>query len=73
MPILSYRCKECGKEFAKILLNPNRPPRSCPVCGAAEPEELGPAFSQDMISLERMMCSSCDSCGDSSCGVAPAS
>lgn len=73
MPILNYRCQECGKEFAKILLNPDSAPKRCPVCGAAGPVELGPAFRQDTLSLERTMCMSCDSCDDSTCGISPSS
>jgi putative FmdB family regulatory protein len=69
MPILNYRCRECGKEFAKILMNDNNAPRSCPVCGAPEPIEEGPAFSQDASATERMLCTSCDSCADTLCGI----
>jgi putative FmdB family regulatory protein len=69
MPILNYKCHECGKEFAKILLNPDDAPRSCPVCGSLDPAEAGQAFSQDASSTERMMCTSCDSCGDTLCGI----
>lgn len=73
MSIMNYRCLECGKEFAKIILNPDSAPRSCPVCKAADPVEVGPAFRQDTASLEQMMCSTCDSCSDSSCNVAASS
>jgi putative FmdB family regulatory protein len=73
MSIMNYRCLACGKEFAKIILNLDNAPRSCPVCQAADPVEVGPAFRQDASSLERVMCSSCDVCGDSSCDAAASS
>ena len=73
MPILKYKCQACGKEFAKILLNPDSAAKSCPVCGAEELVESGAAFHQDRSSAERMMSISCDSCGDNMCGVAPSS
>lgn len=73
MSVINYRCLECGKEFAKIVLKPDNAPRSCPVCRAAGPVELGPAFHQDTTSLERTMCSTCDSCGDGSCSVTASS
>jgi putative FmdB family regulatory protein len=64
MPIPKYRCRECGKEFAKIFINPENAPKQCPVCFAIEPEYLGPAFESDLSQLQRLSCASCDSCGE---------
>ncbi|MEI8182870.1 MAG: FmdB family zinc ribbon protein [Desulfomonile sp.] len=66
MPILKYKCNECGKEFTKIFVNPEKAPRECPVCGSANPEEVGAAFNAEDKSLDRFFCVSCDSCGDES-------
>ncbi|MGB6064629.1 MAG: zinc ribbon domain-containing protein [Desulfomonilaceae bacterium] len=74
MPILNYKCRECGKEFAKIFFAEEDAPRECPVCHAEGPEELGPAFNQDRESLKRLLCVSCETCGDEgSCSEAPSS
>lgn len=62
MPIPRYKCRECGKEFAKILINLENTPKHCPVCGASEPEELGPAFEYDVAAFQRLSCASCDAC-----------
>lgn len=67
MPILKFRCTDCGKEFAKILMEESQVPSRCPVCGAADPEELGPAFNLERASLARYGCTSCDTCGGDSC------
>ncbi len=64
MPISKYKCKECGKEFAKILLSLENAPSKCPVCGAPETEELGAAFNPDSRLIERLSCFSCDSCSE---------
>lgn len=64
MPIPKYRCRECGKEFAKILVNLENAPRQCPVCRASELEEIGPAFEHNMSSQQRLSCASCDACGE---------
>lgn len=70
MPILKYRCNSCGKEFPKILVDPAQAPSGCPVCGAVEIEELGAAFNAENVSLERLLCQSCDSCGvEGGCGI----
>ena len=47
MPILSYRCQECGKEFSKIFFGPEHAPRTCPVCGTHNLTEIGPTFEAD--------------------------
>lgn len=74
MPILNYKCRECGKEFAKIFFAEGNAPRECPVCRASRLEELGAAFNPDRGSLERQMCASCETCGDEgACAVAPSS
>ncbi|MBM4326483.1 MAG: zinc ribbon domain-containing protein [Deltaproteobacteria bacterium] len=69
MPILKYRCSVCEKEFAKIFFRPEAAPRACPVCGAKDPIEMGPAFDSGEQSIARAMCGSCDACGgdDASC------
>jgi putative FmdB family regulatory protein len=74
MPILNYKCRECGKEFAKIFFTDTNAPRECPVCRAAGLQELGPAFNPDRRSREQMVCVSCDTCGkEGSCTIAPSS
>ncbi len=62
MPINKYKCKDCGKEFSKIVISPEKAPSQCPVCGAPEPEEIGAAFNPDAKLAERLSCVSCDSC-----------
>ncbi len=70
MPILKYSCEDCGKEFAKIIVNNDHVPKSCPVCESASIVDLGAAFNVDMDQAQRALCMSCDSCGDEqSCGV----
>ncbi|MDQ7785355.1 MAG: zinc ribbon domain-containing protein [Desulfomonilaceae bacterium] len=66
MPITKYRCADCGKEFAKILLKTEDAPSKCPVCGATELEDFGAAFDPDARLIERLSCFSCDSCGEQS-------
>ena len=74
MPILKYKCRDCGKEFAKIFFKAEDAPGQCPVCRAEDPIELGAAFDYDGKSLERLMCDSCDSCADDgSCAVSESS
>jgi putative FmdB family regulatory protein len=74
MPIVNYKCRECGKEFAKIFFTEGDAPRECPVCHATGLEELGPAFNADRATLERVMGVSCEACGDGgSCSTAPSS
>jgi len=74
MPILKYRCAQCGKEFAKILVNTGNAPKQCPVCSAPSPVEIGEAFTYDATSLNRYACDSCDSCGvEASCQAARSS
>ncbi len=74
MPSVNYRCRECGKEFAKIFFEERNAPRECPVCRATELEELGPAFKTDRASLARAMGMSCEACGEEgSCSTAPSS
>lgn len=67
MPILKYRCADCGKEFAKILMEENQVPTQCPVCGAGDLQEVGPAFSVERTLLARYGCTSCDTCEGESC------
>jgi putative FmdB family regulatory protein len=71
MPIVSYKCIACGKEFAKLFFDEKDAPKSCPVCKAPDPSELGPAFPAYDESMERFMRVSCEGCGDELCGVAP--
>lgn len=74
MPILKFRCRSCSKEWAKIIANPEDSPRQCPVCGEAGPEEMGPAFSYEGKSLERLMSVTCGTCGEEGfCGPSPSS
>jgi putative FmdB family regulatory protein len=72
MPILKFRCNDCGKEFAKILFTEAAIPKECPVCGAGNPEELGSVFGGESGLSQRRLCTSCDSCGDEGCRPAPA-
>jgi putative FmdB family regulatory protein len=66
MPILNYKCSHCSKEFSKILVDPKKYPKYCPVCGAANPQEQGTTFNTESKSLERLLCLSCDSCSEES-------
>ncbi len=70
MPILSYRCQKCGKEFSKIFFSPERAPRSCPVCGAHDLEQMGPTFEADEKIAARALGVSCEGCGEDSCAIA---
>ena len=70
MPISRYKCRKCGKEFAKIYFNLEDAPQKCPVCDAPSLEELGAAFHPDARQMERALCVSCDSCAEEgSCGI----
>lgn len=70
MPILKYTCEDCGKEFAKIIVNEDHIPKNCPVCDSQVLVEHGAAFHADMDQTQRALCMSCDSCGEEqSCGV----
>lgn len=69
MPILSYRCNECGKEFSKIFFNLERAPRRCPVCGTENLSELGPTFEADEKTVARVFGVSCEGCGDEACEI----
>lgn len=73
MAVMNYKCAECGKEFAKLLLSPLHAPSKCPVCGKEDVREMGPAFVEDGTVLKRALCSSCDTCGDTACPTTPAS
>jgi putative FmdB family regulatory protein len=74
MPILKFRCAGCSKEWAKIMMDPQDAPRNCPVCGSANLEEIGPAFSYEGKSLERLMSVNCGTCGEEGfCGPVPSS
>lgn len=64
MPISKFKCHECGKEFAKIFVDAKNAPQQCPVCGASEPEEMGPAFHVDKKQIERLSCTSCEGCAE---------
>lgn len=64
MPVSKYKCTDCGKEFAKIYFNLEDAPRKCPVCEATNLEELGAAFDYDIRQLQRLSCTSCDSCSE---------
>jgi putative FmdB family regulatory protein len=72
MSVMNYKCGECGKEFAKLLLSPVHVPKKCPVCGNEDVRELGRAFVEDGTALKRALCSSCDTCGDTACPTTPA-
>jgi len=74
MPILNYKCRECGKEFAKIFFAEEKAPSECPVCRSTGLEKLGPAFNPDRELLARLMGVSCETCaGEGSCSTAPSS
>ena len=70
MPILSYRCQECGKEFSKIFFNPKGEPRKCPICHGENLAELGPTFQADEKTVVRAFGVSCEGCGDDACVAA---
>ncbi len=67
MPVLKYKCNDCGKEFAKIFFSVPNAPRACPVCHAENIEEIGPAFTVDQDRLRRALCVSCETCETGSC------
>ncbi len=70
MPILKFLCQSCGKEFAKIFTDSWGSPTHCPVCGADQLKDLGPAFHPDVMQIRRASCVSCGSCEEEiSCGV----
>ena len=67
MPIMKFRCGDCGKEFAKIYFSSQHAPKACTLCGAENLEELGPAFPVEEAVSQRPMCMTCDACEDSMC------
>jgi putative FmdB family regulatory protein len=67
MPVLKYKCNDCGKEFAKIFFAEPNAPRACPVCHAENIAELGPAFTVDKERLRRALCVSCETCETGTC------
>ena len=67
MPIKSYKCRECGKEFSKIFFTAENAPRECPVCGASSPDDLGQTFLVDEQTAHRVLSGSCETCGDGDC------
>lgn len=67
MPIINYKCNDCGKDFAKIFVEPNGAPKICPVCSSTTITELGSAFSTDFNAFARLSCESCGTCD--SCGT----
>ncbi len=75
MPIPRFQCQECGKEFAKIIVNPNNRPQACPACGAGALREMGPAFPETDRRFADALCASCESCatesGSCGCGDTP--
>ncbi len=62
MPILSYKCDSCGKEFAKIFVDTQDAPKKCPVCNSFAIKEKGQAFRVDSGLFTRIACASCDTC-----------
>ena len=68
MPIMKYRCQDCGKEFSKIFFSEDQVPKNCPVCGAPNIEEAGHTFKVDNDLAKSVLCVSCESCSDESCG-----
>jgi putative FmdB family regulatory protein len=62
MPIMNFKCEDCGKEFTKIYFYENQAPRMCPVCGSANLTQLGDAFEANSRAIQSISCSSCDSC-----------
>lgn len=64
MPIIRYKCRECGKEFSKIFFTTENAPRECPVCRATNLDELGPTFQADDQTAQRVMGVSCETCAD---------
>ena len=68
MPILKYKCQECGKEFSKIFFSEDNAPTRCMVCGTDNIVEAGSTFESDDALTQRVLCASCDSCSDEGCG-----
>ena len=62
MPILSYKCDSCGKEFSKIFVDTKDAPKQCPVCNSFAIKEKGQAFKVDSSLFTRLSCASCDTC-----------
>jgi len=62
MPILKFSCKDCGKEFPKIIISVDSMPQKCIVCGSQNLEERGDAFEKTQDALSRYFCDSCDTC-----------
>ncbi len=73
MPILKYSCIECGKEFSKIFFSEQYAPTKCPVCASDNISVLGDTFKSDEALASRVLCASCSSCSDDSCGQTRAS
>lgn len=67
MPIINYKCNECGKNFAKIFSELKNAPKSCPVCSSTAITDLGSAFTTDVNAFARLACESCSTCD--SCGT----
>jgi len=67
MPIKSYKCRQCGKEFSKIFFTAENAPRECPVCRGSNPEDLGSTFQADEQTAQRVMSGSCEACADADC------
>ena len=67
MPISNYECTECGKKFTKIFVEPEKAPKSCPICSSTDITDLGSAFRTDANAFARLACESCSTCD--SCGA----
>ena len=69
MPIMNYKCNDCGNEFPKFVFSPEHAPHQCPACGSPQPGIVGgEAFNVDEKDMIRRSCMSCDACGESLCG-----
>ncbi len=62
MPILNFKCEGCGKQFAKIFLDPESAPKACPVCGDTNLATVGPAFDPNIRAIQNLLCTSCETC-----------
>ncbi len=73
MPILNYKCNNCDNTFPKLVFSLEDAPSQCPTCGASDPEYIGAAFNTDEKDVIRRSCMTCDTCGESMCGIAESS
>lgn len=69
MPLFEYRCKECGAEFEKLVMNKSEK-IVCEKCGSESLEKLFSVFgfsSGGKFESSLSSSSSCSSCSLTSC------